>query len=80
MLTLIFEKHPGDLLQVTGNKNTPYLKINQFSLKVNGMIKLTPQLTFKVSVSFPSNKVHRESLLKTLNNWVADGEINSYTQ
>ena len=73
---IIFEKHPGDLIKIHGSKkNEATILIELFTLKVKGLIKLTPQFTFRVNVEFPSNKIVRESLINVLTNWVSSNEI-----
>ena len=76
---VIFEKHPGDLLQISNvQKQLVTIKIGGFNLKVVGLIKLTAQRTFKVNLEFPTNKTSRDAFIKTMNHWLAKKEILSY--
>ena len=78
MLYIGFEKHPGDLIQLKKNNHSAYLILDKFTLKINGMIKLTPQFTFKVNVDFPVNQLYQEELFKVLDNLKIKEEILGY--
>ena len=76
---IIFEKHPGDLIKIHGSKkNEATILIESITLKIKGLIKLTPQFTFRVNVEFPSNKLAREVLIKILNRWLSSNNILDY--
>jgi hypothetical protein len=76
---IIFEKHPGDILQIVDiNKNQITLTVGSFYLKVTGMIKPTFNKMFKVPVEFPSNKHPREALIRELDGLILKREIVEY--
>lgn len=77
---IIFEKHPGDILQIVDiNKHQIKLTVGSFHLKVTGMIKPTFNKMFKVPVEFPSNKHPREALIRELDDLVSKREIVEYS-
>jgi hypothetical protein len=77
---IIFEKHPGDLITIDSkDNNRASIEIETYKLKINGLIKLTPQCNFKVNFDFPSNKLVRESLIATLSSWLTKKEILEYS-
>ena len=76
---IIFEKHSGDLIKIQGSeKHEATILIESITLKIKGLIKLTPQFTFRVNVEFPSNKLAREVLIKILNRWLSSNNILDY--
>jgi acylphosphatase len=76
---IIFEKHPGDLIIIDcKDNNIALIQIEAFKFKIKGLIKLTPQGNFKVTIDFPSNKQLRESFIATLSLWLIKKEILEY--
>lgn len=75
---IIFEKHPGDLLEIVNSKKRAILiKINQFNLIVNS-IKLTSNLEFKVHINIPQDKDFRRNLASILNDLSRENIILNY--
>lgn len=75
---IIFEKHPVDLLKLTGLKNrVTYIMINQFSLIVIA-IKLTSNWNFKVYVDISRYKNYYNDLSNELDNFVENNVTLEY--
>lgn len=80
MQSIIFYKHPGDLLEVEQKfgKTEMYITVGNNKMIVYH-IKYLGKDYHKVVCYFPTDKLHRESLIHYLNDMLQKKEIKAYS-
>lgn len=77
MGTITFDTISSELLNVTNSKKR-FIQIDNFKLSVIGLVRLTSQMNYMVSIELPKGKKRRINFITTLEKLKMEQKILDY--